>query len=573
MTHLRQRTVVSLIAGWLVAVSSSVALAHPTSANEFNSTGSCAALGIAVGEGVWQWCAKNERKTFDRCRDSFRSWVREVERKCLERRRERGCSPSDYDAALWHLHGWKRPGQQIKLDFAVRFCEEGTQDQAAGPGAGGAPPELDRETRRRVQSALAAQGFDPGQPDGKFGPRTRAAIQAWQQANGHAETGELTSKQVERLLAAESPRFLGAEEGSSDYEATLSALLEREKELLAGVVGQEEQELTLDERRRIQACLQEREFDPGAADGNFGPRTRTAIRAWQAARGREESGRLDQSSARTLLEECEVAVAEADKITRTETETHNKSNSPEPKCGDRSVRGECWYEVKSSYDHSKCYVFAFPLSLPDDDVGNVSRFGDPTIIVEGRENERFGSVLFVPQDVDVTWLGRCVDGKISGKGKITGHGRNGVVEITKFFSEGRDDVRGTTKYKRHLKVKEDDGTREEVLEGTRVDGVRHGKWTERDSHPLFEGEIYRSTEKGMYVEGSREGEWIQKEFFGKKKVHIHTGPYIDGEEHGIWTRRVDYFDSDLYCIVKFRMVYGESAGRISIEPNNVEVCI
>ena len=205
MTHLRQRTAAALVTGWLVACSSPGALAHPTSANEFNSTGSCAALGIAVGEGVWQWCAKNERKTFDRCRDSFRSWVREVERKCRERRRERGCSPSDYDAALWHMHGWKRPGQQIKLDFAVRYCEEGTQGQAAGSGASGAPPELDRETRRRVQSALAAQGYDPGPPDGKFGPRTRGAIQAWQQANGHATTGELTSEQVERLLAAERP--------------------------------------------------------------------------------------------------------------------------------------------------------------------------------------------------------------------------------------------------------------------------------------------------------------------------------------------------------------------------------
>ena len=205
MTHVRRRTAACLVVGWLLACSSPGALAHPTSADEFNSMGSCASFGHSVAEGVWQWCAKNEKKTFDRCRDSFRSWVREVERKCNAERRARRCSPSDHDAAQWHLHGWKRPGRKIQLHYAVRYCDEDTQGQAAGSGVGAAPPELDRETRRRLQSALAAQGFDPGQPDGVFGPRTRGAIQAWQQENGHAATGELTSGQVERLLAAERP--------------------------------------------------------------------------------------------------------------------------------------------------------------------------------------------------------------------------------------------------------------------------------------------------------------------------------------------------------------------------------
>ena len=60
---------------------------------------------------------------------------------------------------------------------------------------------LDSSERRRVQEALARAGFDPGPADGKFGPRTRRAIEGWQQANGYAATGELTSGQVEALLA------------------------------------------------------------------------------------------------------------------------------------------------------------------------------------------------------------------------------------------------------------------------------------------------------------------------------------------------------------------------------------
>lgn len=40
-----------------------------------------------------------------------------------------------------------------------------------------------------IQQALAAAGFDPGPQDGKLGPRTKAAIRAYQQANGLAVDG------------------------------------------------------------------------------------------------------------------------------------------------------------------------------------------------------------------------------------------------------------------------------------------------------------------------------------------------------------------------------------------------
>ena len=50
MTHLRQRTAAGLIAGWLVAGSSPGALAHPTSAEEYNSLGSCTSFRHSVAE-------------------------------------------------------------------------------------------------------------------------------------------------------------------------------------------------------------------------------------------------------------------------------------------------------------------------------------------------------------------------------------------------------------------------------------------------------------------------------------------------------------------------------------------
>ena len=64
-----------------------------------------------------------------------------------------------------------------------------------------------------------------------------------------------------------------------------------------------EQGLGLDRaaRREIQAGLQAVGFDPGGADGMFGPRTRAAIRSWQMSRGVRATGYLDGAAAAALL--------------------------------------------------------------------------------------------------------------------------------------------------------------------------------------------------------------------------------------------------------------------------------
>ena len=63
---------------------------------------------------------------------------------------------------------------------------------------------LDRDARRQIQSCLNTQGFDPGAPDGLFGPRTRGAISAWQEAQGDGgeASGYLTQAQRDDLLAS-----------------------------------------------------------------------------------------------------------------------------------------------------------------------------------------------------------------------------------------------------------------------------------------------------------------------------------------------------------------------------------
>ena len=81
------------------------------------------------------------------------------------------------------------------------------QDAAAVEAALG----LDRPTRRLIQQGLGNEGFDPGAPDGLFGPRTRDAIRRWQAAQGLPATGHVDSEQVELLRAAGAPRAAGPE--------------------------------------------------------------------------------------------------------------------------------------------------------------------------------------------------------------------------------------------------------------------------------------------------------------------------------------------------------------------------
>ena len=55
---------------------------------------------------------------------------------------------------------------------------------------------------QEIQAALGAAGFDAGPADGKFGPKTRRAIRAWQLDNGYEGTGFFEPDQIMALLSA-----------------------------------------------------------------------------------------------------------------------------------------------------------------------------------------------------------------------------------------------------------------------------------------------------------------------------------------------------------------------------------
>ena len=72
--------------------------------------------------------------------------------------------------------------------------------------------KLTRAQRVSVQKALSAYGLDVGTADGVFGPRTRAAVTAYQRAENHLETGYLTRDQAKHLLAEGTEAARKAEE-------------------------------------------------------------------------------------------------------------------------------------------------------------------------------------------------------------------------------------------------------------------------------------------------------------------------------------------------------------------------
>lgn len=75
---------------------------------------------------------------------------------------------------------------------------------------------LNRDQRRAIQRQLSLLGFNPKGIDGLFGPGSRAAIAAWQQANTETVNGYLTRDQILRLTAQ-------AERRAAELEAEAAA--------------------------------------------------------------------------------------------------------------------------------------------------------------------------------------------------------------------------------------------------------------------------------------------------------------------------------------------------------------
>ncbi|MFP2903979.1 peptidoglycan-binding domain-containing protein [Pyxidicoccus sp. 3LFB2] len=107
---------------------------------------------------------------------------------------------------------------------------------------------------KALQQALAAAGFSPGAADGQFGPKTEAAVKAFQKAKGLVADGIVGPKTRASLTAASAPPTL--KQGATGAAVT-----------------------------HLQNRLAQHGFSAGAADGQFGPKTGAAVKAFQRAKG------------------------------------------------------------------------------------------------------------------------------------------------------------------------------------------------------------------------------------------------------------------------------------------------
>ena len=126
------------------------------------------------------------------------------------------------------------------------------------------------ESVKTLQEKLNAKGFHAGSVDGIFGRNTRAAVIAFQNANGLAADGI-----VGRLTWAKLYDTTAALPAASTATGT-------QPMVYRGSRG--------DAVRRLQELLHKKGFDCGAVDGIFGSKTYAAVMAFQKANGLSADG-------------------------------------------------------------------------------------------------------------------------------------------------------------------------------------------------------------------------------------------------------------------------------------------
>jgi peptidoglycan hydrolase-like protein with peptidoglycan-binding domain len=148
---------------------------------------------------------------------------------------------------------------------------------------------ITRSQRVAVQRELARLGYLSGSADGAWGRNTRNAIATWQRDRKEKVTGYVTEAQLRVLL-----RGVVVVPPPDDVDP--GALVPAEIEAAL--------RLTRTQRTTIQKQLTALGYDAGVADGLWGSKTRTAIRTWQKANKKTQTGYVTASQVRLIADQA-----------------------------------------------------------------------------------------------------------------------------------------------------------------------------------------------------------------------------------------------------------------------------
>ena len=375
------------------------------------------------------------------------------------------------------------------------------------------------------------------------------------------------------------PRY----EGRGKFSCTTTAASDRSQstnemdpQTSATVDVEDDSEITNADVREAQELLAALGYDPGPADGLWGPRTSEAYQSFLYDTGAPTITEVLTVQTLRALRKAVSSVrdedvpAEQEILTSVDTAPVSEPVAavPETQCIAEGDKG-CWKEVDNRHG---CFVFD-DVFYPDQGytwTGNCadgfvhgsgtevwtdadgSRLTGVGTYVDARKHGRWtqrwadGDVAegpYVSGERHGHWIQRWADGGVAEGPYVSGkrHGRwetrraDGVVFEVSYVS-GETHDRWTIHWV--------DG---DIEEGLFVDGRRHGHWEMRRA----DGGL----EKGPYVSGERHGHWEMRSADGG----LEKGPYVSGERHGHWTLR--WADGN---IEEGRYVSGERHGHWTI---------
>ncbi len=159
-----------------------------------------------------------------------------------------------------------------KISHTIRRSDKGEMSRA------------EQSVARKAQRLLNELGYDAGPIDGLIGPKTSAAVRAFEKAHEHAVTGVLNDDLIFRLEQALSAGRVQVETASPTFQQAT----ERHERL-----------------KEAQQLLNKLGYEAGATTGFAGPKTRDAIWAFQRENGMPETGELSAELLRRLKDLAE----------------------------------------------------------------------------------------------------------------------------------------------------------------------------------------------------------------------------------------------------------------------------